>query len=204
MAIVKTQAEVELIAITAVAGGAQSKSAEMNTADLDAVAIGIYHAPDGNAVPTYGTEYRIEASALDAGDDAWVVLTSFVTARAAATAYAADAGEPIGETVIAEGATAGLVAGQIAFFDTPAGGGLADSQWRRIVDVNANVSFTLLDGLTMATAIGDAIWNMAEIFRAEVSGHWRRLRVVCDNNYLDGAVTIALNWKALAVTNAWR
>jgi hypothetical protein len=203
MAIIKTQAEVELIGVTAVAGGAQSKSAELNTADLDAIAIGIYHTPDGTGTPTKGTEYRIETSALAVGDEGWVVLQPFVTGLAAATMYDADAVEPIGEVVIAESATAGLAVDQIVFFDTPAGGTLADSQWRRVVALAANTSFTIGDGLKMATAIGDDIWNMCEIFRAEVSGNWRRLRVICNNNYQAGT-TININWKCLAVTNNWR
>lgn len=202
MPIVKTQAEVELKAVTLVAGGAQSKSDELDISDLDAIAIAIFHAPHGTGTPDEGTEYRVEVSAEDAGDESWVSLAPYVTGLVAATMYQADAVEPIGETVIAEAVTAGLEVEQIAFFDSP-GAVLADSEWRKIVDVVNNVSFTLLDGLAVATAIGDDIWNMCEIFHAEVSGDWRRLRVICNNNYRDG-VTIDLHWKCLAVTNDWR
>lgn len=203
MAIVKTQAASTtdpLIAITAVAGAAQSISAEQDLADVDEAVVEIFHAPDGTGTPTKGTEYRVVVTPTATGNDGWVTWAAFVTGLTASAAYAIDAVEPIGETVIAESATTGLAVDQIVFIKRAT---LGNSEWRKIVALSANTSFTVGDGLTTATAVAEAYYTQCEKFQCSVSGAWRRVRVICNNNYQAGT-TIAINWMARMFLNKWR
>lgn len=204
MAIVKTQARSALLAITDIAKNTVLFSSELDISDVDEVGIECWFAPNEAAVtPTKGTKFDIQVSAATVGEE-WTTIASFVTALAAGTKYDADAVEPIGETVIAEATgTANLVVGDLVFFDTPAGGTIADSQWREVVALTANTTFTIDKGLTMATAIGDDIWRNAEKFTAVIAGGWSRVRVLVNNNYIAGT---AMNITAhvIAITSKWR
>lgn len=204
MAIIKTQVRTELLAITDVAKNTVLFSSELDLADVDEVCIQMYFAPNEAAVtPTKGTRFAIQASPATTGDEEWATLTSFVTERVAGTKYDADAIEPIGETVIAESATAGLVVGDLVFFDTPAGGTIADSQWREVVALSANTSFTLSKGLKMATAVGDDIWRNAEKFSAVIGAACSRIRVLVDNNYQAGTA-MNITVQIISLTTKWR
>ena len=204
MAIVKTQARTELLAITDIAKNTVLFSSELSLADVDEVCIQMYFAPNEAAVtPTQGTRFAIQTSPATSGDEEWATLTSFVTQKVAGTKFDADAVEPIGETVIAEATgTAGLVVGDLVFFDTPAGGTILDSQWREVVALSTNISFTLDKGLKMATAIGDDIWRNAEKFSPVIAAACSRLRVLVDNNYIAGTA-MNITAQVIALTTKW-
>jgi len=105
--------------------------------------------------------------------------------------------------VIAEATgTAGLVVGDLLFFDTPAGGTILDSQWREVVALSTNISFTLDKGLKMATAIGDDIWRNAEKFSPVIAAACSRIRVLVDNNYQAGTA-MNITAQVIALTTKW-
>ena len=200
----KTQVRTELKIISDVAKNTVDYSDALDISVVDEVAIQINFAPnEASVTPTKGTRFAIQVSPHTTSEEEWATLTSFVTALTAGTKFDADAVEPVGETVIAESATTGLVVGDLVFFDTPAGGTIADSQWRELVALAANTSFTIGKGLKMATAIGDDIWRPAEKFLAVIGAGWSRLRVLCDNNYQAGTA-MNITWQCIALKTKWR
>jgi len=197
MANITKTVQTELAAIAAVVGAAQAISSVLDVSTNLAATILIDHAPASAVAPTKGTEYRIEISEKDAGNDTWRTLTSFVTGLTAAVAKALDGDEAIGQTVIEENATAGLAVGDIVFIVNAA---LGSSEWAKVVALAANVSFTIQDALTNDQALGAAYYNQCEQFVAVIDlTSIKRLRVVCNNNYLAGT-TINIYWRCAAIT----
>ena len=136
-----------------------------------------------------GTKFTVQASSAAAGDEDWHDLFSLVLCVGTAATEAFAATEPAAETVIAVADTTGFVTYGIWLFvkdDT-----IANSEMVEQVSHVANVSVTILDGLTNEHTSADALWNVADSKAWLIGGGpGLRVRVVVDNNYDSGASTI--------------
>lgn len=171
--------QTELLAITAVAANAQQKSSTLDVSSIDKAAIFIDHARDiATAFVGNGTEYRIEVSEKATGNDSWRTLYSVVCGIATASSIVMDAQEAAGQTLIEIGATTPTV-GDYVFFKNAA---IGNSEWGKVVAINAGVSFTLQDGLTNTQA-AITLFNKAEQFVLNLDLKVAtRLRVVVNNS----------------------
>lgn len=195
MASLTKTVQTELKAITNVAANGQSISSVFDADSRIAGNIFIDCSPE--ATNTNGTEFRIETSQKASGNDTWVLYRSIISTIATVNSSAPDATEPIGETVIAEATTTNLASGQIVFFKNAT---LGNSEWGRIVAFTASTSFTLLDGLTYEQSATSTWYNRGERFIIPVDfTSVRRIRVVCNNNYVN-AGGVAMNWRAALIT----
>ena len=198
MAITKTQEASTtnpLLAITAIAANTQQLYAEQDVSSWDAMLFCIFHAPDSVTTPTKGTAYIIEGSIETSGNSSWTPVTSFVTGLTASTKFDLDGTEAVGQTVIEESATTGITVSEWVFFKDAV---LANSEWRYVVALSANTSFTIGDALTNEHLNTTDVYTKAEVFRAAIDcGNWKRIRARCDNNYGAGT-SIAINARVLA------
>lgn len=169
----------ELLAITAVAANLQQKSSTLDLTNIKQATIFIDHARDAAAAFVgAGTEYRIEVSEKSSGNDTWRTITSVVCDITAASSIVMDADEAVDQTLIEIGATTPAV-NDIVFFKNAT---LANSEWGKVVAINAGVTFTLLDGLTNAQA-AITLFNKAEQFVITLdTKSLTRLRVIVNNN----------------------
>lgn len=185
--------QTELKAITNVSAGAQSVSSTLSGAAIFAASFFIDIAPEATNVP--GTEIRIEASAKDSGDDTWVTVVRFVSTTNTVNSNSVDGTEAAGQTLIEETTTTGLALGQYIFFKN---GTIGNSEWTKLVALSGSTSFTIQDGLTNAQT-GATWYNQAERTVIVVDmGSFKRMRVVCNNNY--GASAVAVNWRVGCIT----
>lgn len=186
--------QTELKAVTNVSAGAQSISSVLDVSSVFGVAIYIDVSPEATNTP--GTEFRIETSQKASGDDTWVPIAGTVSTTATVNSHAVDGTENAGATVIEETTTTGLALGQYIFLKNTT---LGNSEWNKLVALAASTSFTLLDALTNAQT-GSTWYNRGERFppfNIDCS-YYKRLRVVCNNNY--GSSPVAVNWRCAVTT----
>jgi hypothetical protein len=171
--------QTELLPITAVAANAQQISSEFALTKTSKATIFIDHARDvATAFVGAGTEYRVEVSEQASGNSTWRTAFSVVCDITAASSIVMDAEEAIGQTLIEIGATTPAV-GDIVFFKNAT---LANSEWAKVVAINAGVTFTIQDGLTY-TQPAITLFNKAEQFVLAIdTTSFTRLRVVVNNN----------------------
>lgn len=194
--------QTELLAITAVAAGAQQLSSVLNVATVFQVTIFIDHARDTSdllAMAGNGTEYRIQVSEKASGNDTWVdvpggTVESAITASAS---IAMDAQETAGATQIETGATLPAV-GDIVFFQNAT---LANSEWGKVVSrvtTGGSESFTLQYGLTNTQA-AITVSNYASRWALTIDVmSYTRLQVVVNNN--KGTTNKPINCRIAAIT----
>lgn len=183
-----TKTTVELKAMTAVAAGVQSKSTEQDCSTAISCMVHIDHGLDSATTPT-GTQYLIQISHEDTGDNAWHDHpSSVITGTTAPTAIATIAEETAGATVIECGASLPAL-NDVVFFKNST---LANSEFVNVVDrvtTGGSESFTLRDGLKNTQAAG-TYYNKAELFSRFVNlESVKRIRVVCNNNYVAGGAS---------------
>ena len=172
----------ELLPITTVSANVQRISNILGVDDFTGITIFLDHARDAaTAFAGAGTEYRIESSEKDTGNDTWRTLYSVVCGIAAASSIVMDAQEEIGATRIETGATL-PAKGDIVFFKNAT---IANSEWAKVTAVNTTAGteyFDILDGLTyVQPAI--TLFNMAETFVLTLNIKTiKRIRAVVNNN----------------------
>ena len=186
--------ETELQAIVAVAADAQKVSSTLALTNMKKIAVFIDHGRDAtSAFVGAGTEYRVEVSEKATGNDTWRPIAAATAAITAALGHAMDAEEVAGQTLIEIGATTPVL-GDIQFFKNAT---IANSEWARVIDLSANTSFTIQDGLTNTQA-AITTYSQGEHFAMllDVSAY-TRLRVVCNNN--NGSTNQAIVWRCAAI-----
>lgn len=188
--------QTELLAITKVAANAQQKSSELDLANMKKATIFIDHGRTATtAFVVAGTEYRIEASQKETGNDTWRTIASVEGIITAASEITADGAEAAGQTVIECGDPDPEI-GDIVFWENAT---LANSEWGKVVAHVDNTSFTLQDGLTNAQANAKKIYNKGEQFvlTLDVTA-FTRLRVVVNNN--NGTTNAQVASRVAAIT----
>lgn len=170
----------ELLPITTVAADSQQISSVINVSSFNKATIFIDHARDvADAFAGAGTEYRVEVSEKSSGNDTWRTVLSVVADIIVASSIVMDApGAIAGDTIINIGATTPAV-NDIVFFKNAT---LANSEWAKVVAINAGVTFTIQDGLTNAQP-NITLFNKAEQFVLTFNTEsYTRLRVIVNNN----------------------
>lgn len=182
MANITKTVQTELLGITAIAANAQQISSVADVSTHLQGTIFIDHARDAaTAFVGSGTEYRVEVSEKDTGNDTWRTLTSVAAGITAASSIATDAEEAAGQTVIECGATVPAVGDKIFFKNAV----LANSEWGLVVarvTTGGSETFTLQDALTNTQAAG-TYYTQAEQWVMQFDlASIKRLRVVVNNN----------------------
>ena len=150
---------------------------------------------DTVGVLTTGVDLRLEGSGKASGDDAWIPLVSFRSGVATPEAEAVSGTEAAAATVIEVASTTNLAVGDLVLLKNST---IGNSEFGEIIAVVSNTSITLLDGLTNAQT-GSTWYNRGErfVFAVDVTS-FKRLRVICNNNY--GASAVAINWRCACIT----
>lgn len=161
MATVSKTVATSVLSIQQISAGGNAKSAVQTVTTKFAAQFGIHLGRDdtGGALPV-GVTFRIEASMKSSGDDQWFPLAEYTSGTTTPEAEAVSGTEAAGSTVIEVASTTNLAPGDIVLFKN---GTLANSEWGRIVEISANVSITLLDGLTNAQT-GSTIYDQGEFW----------------------------------------
>lgn len=188
--------QTELLAITAIAAGAQQKSSTLALTGIKKATVLIDHGRTATtAFVGAGTEYRVEVSQKAAGNDTWRSIASVVCGIATATEITADGDEAAAQTLIEIGANTPAV-NDILFWENAT---LANSEWMKVVAIDAGVTFTILDGLTNAQAAANKIYNKAEQFTLLLDVEaYTRMRVVVNNN--NGSTNAAIKSRIACIT----
>lgn len=194
-----TQVESTLLAhqlITHAADGVTVVGAPVDVSSAIAATVQVYHANVEVTANATGIHYSIEGSTSTTGDESWSELILFISSEVAAVTEDLDAAEPVAETVIAVTVTTDFEPRDIIYIDDVTA--VADGEWHRIASEVSNVSFTLMDGLTNAKAIGDDIYGPAEIFTAQLNlAGIQRVRAVAQHLAVTGS---NVHLKALMTT----
>jgi len=193
----KQTIQTDLIAWTAVASGNQQISNELNCENKIAARIGIYFGLDSATTPV-GTEFIIQSSDKDAGDDGWIAIDRIITGVIAPSAIATDNVETAGATVIECGATIPALGDMVLFKNATVANSEIGSVVARVT-TGGSESFTLRDGLTSEQAAG-TYYNKAEKYsRLYAFDGVRRLRVVVNNNYAASSASCVVRVSCVTV-----
>lgn len=188
--------ETELKGITAVASGAQSISSTLTVNSELSARVFIDFGLDSATTPV-GTQFLIQTSQKDTGDDTWRSVWETITGITAPAAIATDADEDIGQTEIACGSTVPALR-DIIFFKNAT---ITSSEWATVIDrdiTGAAEHFNIRDGLTALQEDG-TYYTKGEQFVALVDLQGiRRFRVVCNNNY--AASSASCVWRCACIT----
>jgi len=102
----------------------------------------------------------------DSSGNNWVTIAELLGSTTASETEALTATEPVAETVMAVASTTNLVVGdKILITDATA---VTDYEFHEIVDVVANTSVTLMDGLAAEKQSGDDIYDQAKFWAFDV------------------------------------
>lgn len=174
-----------------VTGAAQDVSTKVSASIM------MFHSSVEAVVNTNPGSFLIQVSASATGDENWVTVGKFTANNTTADDEALTAVEAIGSTVLDVAATTGFVAEDFVYIQDVTT--LTNSEWNRLKSITATpASLNLIDGLTRAKAVGDKVWNDADIFIFQISlVAIARLRVVFQHEGTTGANA---HIKALMVT----
>ncbi len=173
--------QADLIATQAIAVSTQVKSTTLDVTGVRKATFFIYHARAGSAAfATNGTEYRIESSPKDSGNDAWSTVASVECGSAVAMTAAASADASAGASTILILSGTAMTLGGLYFW---VHGVAASCEWMKVSAISGTASFTVLDALTNPHAAASIIVGGAEQFviNLDVEG-LTRARVVVNNN----------------------
>lgn len=161
-----------------------------------AATIVMQHASVEATANTDPGSFLLQISPSSSGDIDWSTIHKFTARATTADTEAMTATEPVGETVLAVGNTAGFVSGDTLYIqDTTT---LADSEWALCKEIVSNTSIDLVDGLTTEKDSSDVIWNDSDIFVAQIDlTAVGRLRVIFMH---EGATGADVDVKATMVT----
>lgn len=177
MALTKT-IQAELLAITAIAAGAQQISSVIDVSTMYAGTIFIDHAMDSASPPAgSGTEYRIEVSEKATGNDAWTTISSVTAPVVTPVSIVTINTEAAASTLIECGAAVPTKGDHVFFKNATIG----NSEWAKVASVASN-QFTLQDGLTKEQAAGTYYNGGYKWIITLDLLTIKRLRVVVNNN----------------------
>lgn len=136
----------------------------------------------------------------DAGDgtvnEHWATVQEFTVKGTTPDTEAMTATEPAGETVLACASTTGFAVEDLLYIQHTT---LASSEWAKLRTFAANVSITLIDGLTTQQDNTSVIWNDASVFVCGLNLNANEaFRVVWTH---EGATGANGHIKAIAVTH---
>lgn len=191
--------QTELAIIQTLSANTNKISDILDVSAMKAATIFIDHGRDATtAFVGSGTEYRVETSEKDTGNDTWRVLYSVVCDITVAVAIVMDGSEAAGDTVIDTGTGLPAVGDNVFFKNATIG----NSEWAKVVarvTTASSETFTILNGLTNTQA-AITLFNKAEHFVINIElKSIRRLRVVANNNA--GTTNVAIVWRCAIITN---
>lgn len=185
-----------LFSLATVASGAVGLGASTNVLTELGATIYIHIGRTITTALTNGVKIRIEASAKATLDGFWFPLAEFTSGVAASTTTATlTTGTTAGTATLPMTTTAGIVIGDKVYIQEA--GGQTNSEFGRVITVNANTSIVIEDGtLFNHTVTTTKIWSQAEFFVAQLDlTSVSRLRVVIDcASALSGQTIVAEAW----------
>lgn len=190
-----TQSNITLLShqlLTHAADGVSIKGSATSVASNIRGMVYVYHANVETTAQVNGARYKLQGTWNASGDEDWATLVEFVSNTTAVVTEDLNAVEPVAETVMAVTSTADFAPGDIVYIDDATA--TADGEWVEIASLVTNTTYTLVDGLTNAKAIGDDMYGPAEIFTAlvDLSGI-SRVRMLVQ---LEGATGANIHLKA--------
>ena len=195
---VKTDS-VEVLAHAAVTHPTTVVGSAINCLTKKAAVIFLYHGYVEAAADTNPGKFLVQVRP-DAGDGSvlehWLTVVELVTKGTTPDTEAMTATEPVGETVLACASTTGFAVEDELYIQHTT---LASSEWAKCRTFAANVSVTLIDGLTTQQDNTSVIWNDASKFvvTLDLNGI-ESFRVVWTH---EGATGANGHIKALAITH---
>lgn len=156
----------------------------------------IDHAPIEDAIANDpGISYEVQVNQDDScGNEYWRTIATFTASTSASTMETLDDTAASGQKVVPVAATGDLtIADWVYIMDD---GGAAGSEWAKVAEISAAVSFTVVDNLTNAFTSGEDVFIKGvarwTLHIPDLSGiAW--LRVICTNG--DGT---GHNWACAA------
>lgn len=189
---VKTQGT-SLLSLQTVATGAVVLGSPVDVSTKFAATVGIHVGRTATTALTNGAKVRIEGSLKGSLDGFWFVLSEFITGLTASTTTATlTTGTTAGATTLPMTATAGIVIGDKVYIREA--GAEVNSEFGRVITVNANTSIVIEDGtLFNHTITTTKIWSQAEFFLAQLDlTSIGRIRVVADSAYASVGQTVVV------------
>jgi hypothetical protein len=124
-----------------------------------------------------GAVLVVQSSIDDAGNNWQDVLRVSCSTTAAESEALTSATEAIGATVLELASTTNLTVGDLIYIKAAAG--VANSEWCEIAKVVTNTSIEIVDGLEVAKASGDLVYDQAQRFSVRIPlAGLRRLRAL--------------------------
>ncbi len=165
--------------------------------DVSTLLFGVVHIWQANIEVTAnlgaGLDYIDIQVSPDATGNNWSSISKLVPRITAAESEALTAVEAIGATVIECASTTNLDASDLVYIKAAAG--LASSEWAEIASIVANTSVTVVDGLIVAKAIADVIYDQASRWVVALDfGGVMRVRIVIKHQGATGS-----DWRVKAL-----
>lgn len=138
--------------------------ATQNVATKKGVLIFMYHGYVEAAADTNPGSFKVQVRPDDGAgsvNENWITVATFTAKGTTPDTEAMTATEPVGETVLACASTTGFAVDDLLYIQHAT---LANSEWAECRTFAANVSITLIDGLTNEQTATSVIWNDASKF----------------------------------------
>jgi len=179
-----------LVSIQTLASGAVVKSSAINVAGKFGMAVGVHLGRTVTTALTNPVKVRFEFSTEDSLDSNWYPIGDLLSDTIASTTTSTlTTATTAGDTTLPMTATAGILIGDAVLIkDTT----LGNSEWGRVITVNANTNVIIEDGTLRNHAITTTqIWSKANIwsFVIDVS-RYTRVRCVFDAAYALSGQTV--------------
>jgi hypothetical protein len=172
--------QTELLGIQTVTAGSNVKSAVLDVSTLFSGTFLLDFAAIATQATPAATEFCIQTSQKNSGNDTWVNMFTWLSSSAQAASLTVSAGGGVAATTITLTPTLGST--NVYFFLK--NGTLTNSEWPRRIAISGGGPFvvTVEDGFTndQSAAVG---WNVAERYKYDVDfSSIRRIRVAVNNN----------------------
>lgn len=178
-----------LLALQAVTHPVTVVGIELDILTIIRIGFTLFHGFVEAAANTNPGKFFAQVSNASADNVDWATLFSFVVNSGTPDSEVMTALEPIGEKVMAVGATAGFVAEDDLFLfdiDTP-----ANSEWNKCQEIVTNTSINLVDGLKTAKPVagsGSIIFNDTFVLPVSLDvTAWTRFRLLYIHEGTTGA-----------------
>lgn len=192
--------QTELLSPQLLAASTQLKSTTLSLTGVKSATFFIDHGRASTAAfGTNGTEYRIEASEKDTGNDTWRPVASVIANSAACNSIMTGTALAAAVTTIAVVSTTTMVVGDIFVFANTTSA--ASIEWCKVTSVTGTASFTILDGLTNVQASTQVMYNGGQYFPLLIDAKaLTRARVVVNNNA--SGTTLGIYTRVACITEA--
>jgi len=180
-----------LVSLQTCASGAVVVGSALDVSTKLGMFIGIHIGRTVTTALTNPAKVRIEATMNTSGTLYWFPIAEFLSSTIASTTTATlTTGTSAGTATLPMTATAGILIGDIVYIQEA--GGQTNSEFGRVITVNANTSVVLEEVTTYAHTITTTkVWSKADYFPCAIDvSRYMRVRAVIDCAYALSGQTI--------------